>query len=374
VYAMPVLHDSVELNRVQLEMEVLQPYSFYQMEVGVWEESGEGGTFVPVALVNNSGTGYVTFACDFSRYEGTGRRIAFRNTLNGGANYIYSYNYIDNIELSKKEAANCSEGIDYAEYEEGFESYTGSTVAQTGVEPTCWEKVNDDVELRFDKYPQVYYSTGSSYVHAGSYSLRMADRCVYAMPALAESTGHAIGDYTLTMWVAQPQYFYDLTVGVWEENADGSGTFVPVQKVNNTGADFVQVEIDLSGYTGPGRRVAFRNTQNSGANYAYSYNYIDDISFTLTSTKISADGGNHLEETDVDRYLDNIAVYPNPTTGMLYIDAVDVQKVECYSQMGQLVGVYDNVNELNIGELAEGVYMLRITVPQGVTMRKVVKK
>ncbi|MDD6186181.1 MAG: T9SS type A sorting domain-containing protein, partial [Bacteroidales bacterium] len=79
-------------------------------------------------------------------------------------------------------------------------------------------------------------------------------------------------------------------------------------------------------------------------------------------------------ETDTERYLDNIAVYPNPTTGMLHIDAVDVQKVECYSQMGQLVGVYDNVNELNIGELAKGVYMLRITVPQGVTMRKVVKR
>ena len=43
-------------------------------------------------------------------------------------------------------------------------------------------------------------------------------------------------------------------------------------------------------------------------------------------------------------------------------------------KMGQLVGVYDNVNELNISELANGVYMLRITVPQGVTMRKVVKR
>ena len=42
--------------------------------------------------------------------------------------------------------------------------------------------------------------------------------------------------------------------------------------------------------------------------------------------------------------------------------------------MGQLVGVYENVNELNIGNLAKGVYTLRITVPQGVTMRKVVKK
>ena len=80
------------------------------------------------------------------------------------------------------------------------------------------------------------------------------------------------------------------------------------------------------------------------------------------------------EAMEADLYLEGIEVYPNPTTGLLQIDAVDVQRVECYSQMGQLVGVYENVNELNLGDLAKGVYMLRITVPQGVTMRKVVKR
>ena len=70
----------------------------------------------------------------------------------------------------------------------------------------------------------------------------------------------------------------------------------------------------------------------------------------------------------------DIEVYPNPTTGNLYIDAIGIQKVECYSAMGQLVGVYENVNELNLSDLAKGVYTLRITVPQGVTVRKVVKR
>ena len=73
--------------------------------------------------------------------------------------------------------------------------------------------------------------------------------------------------------------------------------------------------------------------------------------------------------------LESIAVYPNPTTGELYIDAIGIQKVECYNQMGQLVRVYDNVlNSIDLNNLSEGVYTLRITVPQGVTMRKVVKK
>ena len=37
-------------------------------------------------------------------------------------------------------------------------------------------------------------------------------------------------------------------------------------------------------------------------------------------------------------------------------------------------GALLNANELNIGDFSNGVYMLRITVPQGVTMHKVVKK
>ena len=107
--------------------------------------------------------------------------------------------------------------------------------------------------------------------------------------------------------------------------------------------------------------------------YDYSYNYIDDISFSNNANSEKATDGNVFDADAMESYLDNIAVYPNPTTGMLFINAVDVQKVECYNQMGQLVGVYD-YNEIDLGNLAEGVYTLRITVPQGVTMRKVVKR
>jgi hypothetical protein len=374
VYALPALAESVtDITTLQLDMDVFQPSNCYQMQVGVWEE--EDSTFVPVATVNNSvTTGYVHFTCNFSHYNGNGRRIAFRNTLNSGARYNYSYNYIDNIELAEIASDNCSAGIVPGQYTEDFDNVCPNiTVAQTGMEPDCWEMVQADVELRYDKYPQVYYSTSDSYVNSDHYSLRLADRCVYAMPALAE--GYDVKDLTLTMWVAQPQYFYDLTVGVWEENENGGGTFVPVQKVNVSSEGEV-VSVDFSNYgEGPGRRIAFRNTLNSGARYNYSYNYIDDIELNVTEAKIAeSSSANVIDEIGVERYLEGIVVYPNPTVGELHIGAVDVQKVECYNQMGQLVGVYDNANELNIGNLSNGVYMLRITVPQGVTMRKVVKR
>ena len=363
VYAMPTLDPEVDMNDVRLEMYVRQPNKCYQLHVGVWDDQTR--TFEPIALVNNSTTDVTYFTCDFSDYTGAGRRIAFRNTLNGGANYVYSYNYIDDITLTVNDPSSGCD-ISYLPYVEDFEDYTIVTAAATGVEPDCWEMVNAYVDMPDGKQPQIYYK--SSYAGNGSYSLRLLNRCVYAMPSLNANIN--INDLHMSMYVRQPNKCYQLEVGVWESE---SGEFVPVHTFNNTTTDVTFVECDFSNYTGNGGRIAFRNSLNSGANYVYSYNYIDGITLDYgTVARSSASDENVMD--NVDRYLENIAVYPNPTTGVLHIDAVDVQKVECYSPMGQLVAVYDNERDLNISSLAQGVYTLRITVPQGVTVRKVVKK
>ena len=360
VYALPELSPEVEIESLRMEMYVRQPNAFYQLEVGVWDETTS--SFEPVALVDNATTGVEYFACDFSGYTGEGRRIAFRNTLVSGVNYTYSYNYIDGLVLSKKKPC----GIDTLPYRESFDSYTTSTVAATGVELECWEVVWPSPASNMSR-PQLYYN--SDFAHDGSYTLRMSDRCVYALPELSPEV--EIESLQMEMYVRQPNAFYQLEVGVWDET---TSSFEPVALVNNSTTGVEYFACDFSGYTGEGRRIAFRNTLVSGVNYSYSYNYIDDISFTVNTSKIAVDEEVGVGETESERYLDNISVYPNPTTGVLQIDAVDVQRVECYSQMGQLVGVYENVNELNISDLAKGVYVLRITVPQGVTMRKVVKR
>ena len=97
IYAMPVLSEDVELNQVKLEMYLRQANARYQLQVGIWEEDG---TFVPVATFNNSTTEVEHVTCDFSSYMGSGRRVAFRNTLGSGGNLNYSTNYLDDIVLS----------------------------------------------------------------------------------------------------------------------------------------------------------------------------------------------------------------------------------------------------------------------------------
>ena len=361
VYAMPALSDetNVPLNQIKLEMYLRQPKTYYALEVGVWEDNG---TFVPVATFNNTTTGIKLVECDFSNYNGNGKRIAFRNISGDNTVRNYSYNYIDDITLTEIPQTEC--GISELPYAENFDSYTTSTTTATGTEPLCWELVQEDVTMTDANRPQLYYK--STYAHSGSYSLLLNYRGVYAMPEISENI--PMNQVRLEMYLRQPKAVYQLEVGVWENN----GTFVPVRQINNSSTGIEFVECDFSTYNGQGRRIAFRNVLDNSVNYNYSYNYIDDINldFTVMGKSIANDETAIGANTD----LENIAVYPNPTTGQLHIDAVDVQKVECYNQMGQLVSVYENVNELNISGLTNGVYMLRITVPQGVTMRKVVKQ
>ena len=290
VYAMPALDENVEWSDVKLEMYVRQPNKCYQLEVGVWDEQTE--SFVPVAVVNNSGTGIEEFSCNFSNYSGNGRRIAFRNSLNGGANYAYSYNYIDDITLSLNEpSGECADGISVGHIED-FDNYTTSTIAATGVTPDCWEIVATDVDdVTGSKAPQVYYK--NSFATSGSYTLRMVNRCVYAMPEISEGT--EMNTLVLIMNVRQPQKCYQLEVGVWEydENAQ-EYVFVPVDTINNTELTMTSVNVDFSNYSGNGTRIAFRNSLNSGARYEYSYNYIDDISLSSNEAKVSVNGSENV--------------------------------------------------------------------------------
>jgi hypothetical protein len=380
IYAMPAIASEIPLNTLRLEMYVRQAYTYNQLQVGVWEDDN---TFTPVALVNNSSTGVEHVEVDFSSYAGSGHRIAFRNVLQAGTSSNGSYNYIDDITLSLIPADECPE-ISTLPYTENFDTLTQSTTALTGVEPLCWELVHSDVSMPNGKQPQLYCK--SSFAHSGSYSLFLNYRGVYAMPELAPDI--ALNTLQLDMYLRQANANYQLEVGVWEDN----GTFVPVALFNNNTTSVEHVVCDFSSYSGPGRRIAFHNVLAEGVSQNNSNNYLDDISLSLIPSKITeAETGNggatSGEETVADNQevgatlgvdgfteaLENLAVYPNPTNGQLHIDAVDVTRVECYSQMGQLVAVFEHERDLDISHLSSGVYMLRVTLPQGVAVRKIVK-
>ena len=70
----------------------------------------------------------------------------------------------------------------------------------------------------------------------------------------------------------------------------------------------------------------------------------------------------------------NLQIYPNPTTGFVNIVGSDVIRVEVLDAVGRMVMIVENSNTIDMSSLSTGAYMLRISLPKGIALRKVVKK
>ena len=375
VYAMPAMAEETAMQDVKLEMYLRQANAAYQLEVGVWDDATS--TFTPVALFNNATTGVEQVACDFSGYSGNGNRIAFRNVLGNGKTWSYSYNYIDDITLSLTGTEECTLSLQQTET---FEDYTEVTTAATGVEPDCWELVQEEVQMPDSKKPQLYYR--SDFAHSGDYSLLLNYRGVYAMPSL-DATDADISDLHLSMYLRQPNAAYTLEVGVWEPN-DETGVFVPVHVFNNKTTGVTFVECDFSNYTGDGGRIAFRNTLGNGKAWSYSYNYLDDITLTLTEAKIAeSSSANVIDAMGADRDMVDILVYPNPTKDIVNVQCtmnnVQLEGIEVIDVYGKVVRTVvgannDSPTQINVSGLAAGMYFVRVSTEEGTVTKPFVKR
>ena len=71
-----------------------------------------------------------------------------------------------------------------------------------------------------------------------------------------------------------------------------------------------------------------------------------------------------------------ISVYPNPTTNELHImmpTTLQLDKVEIYNTLGQLVGQKDAI-DFSVAELSAGLHLLKITTSEGVIHKNFIKK
>ena len=376
IYAMPELKvPDKSVEDMQLEFYVRQYSANCSLEVGVMSNLNDANSFVALETVSNNGvTGSQKHVVDFGQYSDDipsgAKYIAFRNIYNSAWNR--SPQNIDDINLTERVEDNC--GITELPYTQNFDSLTDITDLRTGIQPECWTEAHRYANYAAAYEPQLIY--GAAYAHSGTYTLQLDGLCIYAMPEL-KVPDKSVEDMQLEFYVRQYSANCSLEVGVMS-NLNDANSFVALDTVSNNGVSGSQKHVvDFSQYAenipSGAKYIAFRNIYNGAWNR--SPQNLDDITLSVPEAKIAeVSSENVIDVNDVERYLEDIRVYPNPTTGNLYINAMDVQKVECYNQMGQLVGVYDNANELNISDLSNGVYMLRITVPQGVTMRKVVKK
>jgi hypothetical protein len=78
--------------------------------------------------------------------------------------------------------------------------------------------------------------------------------------------------------------------------------------------------------------------------------------------------------TENDGISNSLDLHPNPTTGIITFNRTDIRKVEVLDAMGRLVMTIENKHIIDLSKLSQGHYTLRITLPEGVAIRKVIRK
>lgn len=152
-------------------------------------------------------------------------------------------------------------------YTQNFENL-GLTAESFTVFPDCWTKVvmhewgGTDGKM----LPALSYKDGHT---IGKVALWMWNECMIALPEMMEP----IGNLTLTFKVyCSGQEGEELEVGVLE-SLDQPDAFVLVKKIPKIAGEFVEFEVNFTGYTG--RYIAIRNSKNSDYR-------LDDFKVSLT--------------------------------------------------------------------------------------------
>ena len=364
IYAMPPVE--IDVNRLKLTFYLCQPQAKYRLQVGVMTDLNDASTFTPVATLNNSSTTSILRTVSFASYTGKGRYIAFRNTLASGNKGDYSCNYIDDLTLALNTSV-CNIDESDLPYTDNFDSYTSSTTPKTDVEPTCWTLVHRDVPFTDEYRPMIYYSP--SYARSGNYSLIINKRAIYIMPYFNGD----VSTLQLRFYLRQPKAKYRLQVGVMTDPADPA-TFTAVKTFNNTSTtSSVLRTVDFYSYTGTGRYIAFRNTLDPEYTGDFSCNYIDDLTLSLSPATTPKDN-----QSDNSFSMDEprrLTLFPNPTTGRLTVETdEEVIRVDVFDYTGRCVATFQGQTTLDLSRLASGLYTLRVTLPDHIEVRRVVKQ
>ncbi len=130
---------------------------------------------------------------------------------------------------------------------------------------------------------------------------------------------------------------------------------------------------DLTGQTYNKSGLKFNKTTNE-----YGCPVRDTLMLTIISCK-----GQEFDATEENAEfilnsqfstLNSLKVYPNPTTGRVQLNVTEAEKIEVLDLVGRRVAMFENTNTLDLSGLADGTYTLRVTMPEGVAIRKVVKR
>lgn len=111
-------------------------------------------------------------------------------------------------------------------------------------------------------------------------------------------------------------------------------------------------------------------TYTQSGDYTWEGTTVAGCDSTVTLHLTINNGIDDVEEAEL-----NVSIYPNPTHGLVNIEANgNVSKVEVYDINGRKVAIYDNTTIIDLSNMASGTYTMRIHTQLGTTIKRVILK
>lgn len=140
---------------------------------------------------------------------------------------------------------------------------------------------------------------------------------------------------------------------------DGTETMIYEETLGSWSTSFSQRVATIPSNITGNFRVAFRHWDSEGGYVLI----LDEIQIVAAGTVTGIDNADEAK----------VFVSPNPVSEMLSIQAEGIQKVELMDMAGRTV-MTSAQSRLNLGQLAAGMYMVRVTTAEGIFTEKIVKK
>jgi hypothetical protein len=139
----------------------------------------------------------------------------------------------------------------------------------------------------------------------------------------------------------------------------------------------------LGGYNGTAGSIP--SSVTDGSTYSHTYTYtlpasMDASQIHVVGFVIDHSNGEVLNADQslllpagIDEYSGNdLNVYPDPTTGMVYLSDQKFERVEVYDLLGQLMLSKNNTDKIDISAFADGVYLVKAGNRQNIRTSKVI--
>ena len=229
----------------------------------------------------------------------------------------------------------------------------------------CWTTIDADGDGYGWDLPATY---SDPYGHNNSYSFLSSNSYINGLGALNPDNWvftpamqiPADGDFVLAWFErGMDEDYADEYYAVYVTTSPSVTQADPIYQGYATG-EWIRNIISLSEYAGQTVYIGFRH-------YNVTDMFVLQIDDIFVGSSDDLVGIRGTEETAVN-------LYPNPTTGNITVDGEGIRSIEVLDLNGRTVKRTNQAGLVDLSDVANGVYMVRIITDNGFTLKKVVKR